>query len=177
MSSSLLPSVRRPVLRAPRSRATRASTPRLTSKARRVPICVSPRLDHRASRSCGCHNPCFDQDGYDSTHTIVEIVTDDMPFLVDSVAMALTRHGLGIHLVVHPIIPVRRDDKGQLLDFAEGSDTVVNEAFIHFEVDRETDPTVMADLRADLLKVFAMCAPRSTTGMPCGRRRSRSHDR
>ncbi len=67
-------------------------------------------------------NPCFDQDGYDSTHTIVETVTEDMPFLVDSLAMALTRHGLGIHLVVHPIIPVRRDDTGQLIDLGEDDD-------------------------------------------------------
>ncbi len=99
-------------------------------------------------------NPAFDQDGYDSTHTIVEIVTDDMPFLVDSVAMALTRHGLGIHLVVHPIVPVRRDDKGHLIDLAEEDDTAVREAFMHFEVDRETDATLLADLRADLLDVL-----------------------
>ncbi len=99
-------------------------------------------------------NPCFDQDGFDSTHTIVEVVTEDMPFLVDSLAMALTRHGLGIHLVVHPIIPVRRDDTGQLIDLADDDDTARREAFIHFEVDRETDATLMADLRADLLAVL-----------------------
>ena len=57
------------------------------------------------------YTPTFEQDGYDSTHTIVDIVTDDMPFLVDSLSMELTRHGLGIHLVVHPIIGVRRDEQ------------------------------------------------------------------
>src|SRR5262249_38819625 len=65
------------------------------------------------------YTPTFDQDGYDSTHTIVEIVTDDMPFLVDSVGMELTRHGLGIHLVVHPIVGVRRDEGGKLVDLDE----------------------------------------------------------
>ena len=99
-----------------------------------------------------CYTPTFDQDGYDSTHTIIEIVTDDMPFLVDSVGMELTRHGLGIHLVVHPIIAVRRDADGHLVELDE---TGPREAFMHFEVDRETDPAVVAALGADLLRVLA----------------------
>ncbi len=87
------------------------------------------------------YTPTFDQDGYESTHTIAEIVTDDMPFLVDSVGMELTRHGVGIHLVVHPIIGVRRDDRGHLIDLDEDGP---REAFMHFEVDRETDPAAFA---------------------------------
>ena len=97
------------------------------------------------------YNPTFDQDGYDSTHTIVDIVTDDMPFLVDSVGMELTRHGLGIHLVVHPIIAVRRDSEGKLTDL---DDDAPREAFMHFEVDRETDPALLESLRRDLLRVL-----------------------
>ena len=98
------------------------------------------------------YTPTFDQDGYDSTHTIVDIVTDDMPFLVDSVSMELTRHGLGIHLVVHPIIGVRRDEHGHLADLDEAGP---REAFMHFEVDRETDAAVVAELHADVLRVLA----------------------
>ncbi len=97
------------------------------------------------------YNPTFDQDGYDSTHTIVDIVTDDMPFLVDSVGMELTRHGLGIHLVVHPIIAVRRDSEGKLTDLDEDAP---REAFMHFEVDRETDAALLESLRRDLLRVL-----------------------
>ncbi|HMK10406.1 MAG TPA: NAD-glutamate dehydrogenase domain-containing protein, partial [Acidimicrobiales bacterium] len=97
------------------------------------------------------YTPSFDQDGYDSTHTIVEAVTDDMPFLVDSLAMELTRHGLGIHLVVHPIIGVRRDESGHLVDL---DDAAPREAFMHFEVDRETDAAVVARLQADLVRVL-----------------------
>ena len=47
------------------------------------------------------------EDGWDANHTIVQIVNDDMPFLVDSVTMELERHDLGLHLVVHPIVRVR----------------------------------------------------------------------
>src|ERR687888_347495 len=51
-----------------------------------------------------------------ATHSVVEIVTDDMPFLVDSVAMALTRRGSAIHLFLHPVVKVRRDEEGRLLE-------------------------------------------------------------
>ena len=52
------------------------------------------------------------EDGWDARHTIVQIVNDDMPFLVDSVTMELERHDLGLHLVVHPIVRVERDRDG-----------------------------------------------------------------
>src|SRR5919106_1714911 len=55
------------------------------------------------------YNPHVEQHGWQSTHTVVEVVTDDMPFLVDSVSMALNRLGLLIHLTIHPVVPVRRD--------------------------------------------------------------------
>ena len=62
------------------------------------------------------YNPKLEQHGWQSTHTVVEIVNDDMPFLVDSVGIELNRHGLSIHLVIHPVLAVRRDEAGRLLD-------------------------------------------------------------
>jgi glutamate dehydrogenase len=35
---------------------------------------------------------------------VIDIVTDDMPFLVDSVTMVLAARDLGIHAVVHPML-------------------------------------------------------------------------
>ena len=46
------------------------------------------------------YTPQFEVDGWQSAHTVVEIVNDDMPFLVDSITMELSRLGLGIHLVI-----------------------------------------------------------------------------
>jgi len=45
-------------------------------------------------------NPSIEEHGWKSTHTIIEIVNDDMPFLVDSAAMEVNRHGLTLHLVI-----------------------------------------------------------------------------
>ena len=66
------------------------------------PCCASPT---RASRSTGGSRRIRS----------VEIVCDDMPFLVDSVTMELNRLGMTVHLIVHPVICVRRDRKGRLL--------------------------------------------------------------
>ena len=51
-------------------------------------------------------------------HSVVEVVVDDMPFLVDSLTMALDRRNLGVHLVVHPILRVVRTAVGELQGMA-----------------------------------------------------------
>ena len=59
-------------------------------------------------------NPHQDEHGWRSSHTIVEIVNDDMPFLVDLVTAELARQDLAVHLVVHPIMRITRDKSGQM---------------------------------------------------------------
>ncbi|NRF67839.1 NAD-glutamate dehydrogenase, partial [Aquincola sp. S2] len=65
-------------------------------------------------------NPTISEHGWQSTHTIIEIVTDDMPFLVDTVTMEVNRNGLTLHLFVHPIVDVQRDAGGMLLGLNGG---------------------------------------------------------
>src|SRR4029450_8868668 len=62
------------------------------------------------------YTPQLEEHAWTSTHTVVEIVNDDMPFLVDSVSMELTRLGSGVHLIIHPVVRVRRDEEGRLLE-------------------------------------------------------------
>ncbi len=104
------------------------------------------------------YTPRLEEHGWQSTHTVAEVVTDDMPFLVDSVTMELTRHGFGIHLVVRPVIRVRRDANGSLLEVlasGEGSAAALQESLIHAEVDRLTEPGALDALRDDLVRVLA----------------------
>ena len=65
-------------------------------------------------------NPEFEEQGWASGHTVVQIVTDDMPFLVDSVSAELQRMERAIHLVVHPTMRVRRDAAGELEELVLG---------------------------------------------------------
>jgi glutamate dehydrogenase len=51
----------------------------------------------------------------------VEIVTDDMPFLVDSALAALALRGRVVRQLLHPIVPVRRDAEGRLLAIEAGA--------------------------------------------------------
>jgi glutamate dehydrogenase len=101
-------------------------------------------------------NPTIEEHGWQSTHTIIEIVNDDMPFLVDSVTMEVNRHGLTLHLIIHPLILVKRDADGTLLGVgADGDPDARRESFIHVEVDRITDAAQMEALAADVIRVLA----------------------
>ena len=109
------------------------------------------------------YTPTVDAHGWTSGHTVVEIVTDDMPFLVDSVTLALSRREAAVHLVVHPQLVVRRDVTGQLTGIcdvdvsdpkvAETPDAVV-ESWMQIQIDREPDPTVLGALEDELRDVL-----------------------
>src|SRR5271169_6603513 len=80
---------------------------------------------------------------------VLEIVNDDMPFLVDSVVGELNQRGLDIRLFVHPVFVVERDLSGKLVNF-KGARTVGGhrESFIHIHVDGADD----AEQRAELVR-------------------------
>ncbi|NKC34502.1 NAD-glutamate dehydrogenase, partial [Roseomonas sp. BU-1] len=52
---------------------------------------------------------------------VAEIVTDDMPFLVDSALAALTVGGRVVRQLLHPVVPVKRDAEGRLLAIEPGA--------------------------------------------------------
>jgi len=77
----------------------------------------------------------------------LQIVTDDMPFLVDTVSMVISAR-LQIHAVIHPVLAVRRDAAGKLQSF--GGDTGTAESVMHFEIDRVADAAEQAQLIAQV---------------------------
>ena len=90
-------------------------------------------------------NPSLEDDGWECIHTVIQIVNDDMPFLVDTVAMAVGQDNTLTHLILHPVFRVQRDPGGHVLNF--GSDGTV-ESHMHVEVDRQTEPARLESLRA-----------------------------
>ncbi|MGH3147928.1 MAG: NAD-glutamate dehydrogenase, partial [Rubrobacter sp.] len=93
------------------------------------------------------YNPVYEEHGWQSTHTVLEIVTDDMPFLVDSTRMEVNARGFAIHLMLHPIMKVRRDDEGRIAEvLPAGSEDALSESVIHVEVDRQTETEVLDEL-------------------------------
>ncbi|MFH9202956.1 NAD-glutamate dehydrogenase [Streptomyces anulatus] len=122
------------------------------------------------------HTPTVEENGWTCSHSVVEVVTDDMPFLVDSVTNELSRQGRGIHVVIHPQVMVRRDVTGKLIEVLSGGpglpksangrkggkgskaelphDALV-ESWIHVEIDRETDRADLQQITTDLLRVLS----------------------
>jgi len=100
-------------------------------------------------------NPTEKEHGYDSNYTFVEMVNDDMPFLVDSVTAAITRQDFSVHITVHPIIHVRRDGKGKLESVTTRDDPEAQaESFIRIAFDKETDRERLASLKRQLADVL-----------------------
>ena len=100
-------------------------------------------------------NPSLQDNGYTSSHTIVEMVNDDMPFLVDSIGLALTQRALTLHFLAHPVFAVTRDAAGLLESLHERGHVAEGrrrrlESFQHFEVDRIVDPAALQALQTDI---------------------------
>lgn len=98
-------------------------------------------------------NPTEAEHGWTSTHTVVEIINDDMPFLVDSVSMAVARQEISVHLILHPLLRVERDRDGVIRDIHQ--DMGANEegrieSVLHFEIDRQTEKRVLERLHRDI---------------------------
>ena len=95
-----------------------------------------------------------------TAHSVVEVVTDDMPFLVDSLSAAITGQDRALRLVVHPQLLVRRDDAGELQGVLGCTEDPVHpegalpESWIRFEIDLETDPAAHEQLAEDLRRVL-----------------------
>ncbi|PWC52685.1 NAD-glutamate dehydrogenase, partial [Azospirillum sp. TSO22-1] len=104
------------------------------------------------------YNPRLEEHGWRSTRTIVEIVNDDMPFLVDSVTAELNRRGLTVHLVIHPVVRVARDAQGRLADLYEPTASPIDalaESFMHVEIDPRTAPEELEAIRSGIARVLA----------------------
>ncbi len=101
------------------------------------------------------YNPDPTTDGWSSAHTVVEVVNDDMPFLVNSVSLAINASGRNVHLVIHPILNVRRDPKGRLCELCGAETAGLRKSWMQIEITHETDRDDLARLTQTLSSVLA----------------------
>lgn len=95
--------------------------------------------------------------GYSRQHTTVEVINDDMPFLLDSLAAELTRLGFSTRETFHPIFQVQRDAQGKLKKLADGPQEggIWNsESLIHFEISTLPEGMSEKDVEKSLLWVL-----------------------
>lgn len=102
------------------------------------------------------YNPEVPRHGWESPHTIIEIIQFDMPFMVDSVRMALTRLGITSHLLLHlPISHKRKSNQVTelLKPGTKGKDVEVDTVFL-VEIDRQTSAAEIKNLKQELASVM-----------------------
>lgn len=101
-------------------------------------------------------NPEFSHDGWGSNHTIIEIIVKDIPFLVDSVRMALNRMGIACHLLLHSPMTAKRNEKGQIIEFIQDCQTISSQrqTVILIEVDRQKGKVELDKVTTELQSVI-----------------------
>ncbi|MBA2651570.1 MAG: NAD-glutamate dehydrogenase [Tatlockia sp.] len=106
------------------------------------------------------YNPDYERHGWQTTHTVVEIISDDMPFLVDSLRMVINRLGVVSYLIMHMgNLRVKRDKENQVCEILprNGTDNekgITPEAAILIEIDRQTDASVLENLHRNFERVL-----------------------
>ncbi|WP_150912884.1 NAD-glutamate dehydrogenase [Marinobacter halotolerans] len=86
-------------------------------------------------------NPDLESDGWQSTHTVIFILHPNIPFIIDSLRIAINQREIGTHSIQHSILQVQRDEQGKLLKVYPPKKKVENtehEAFIVLEIDRHS---------------------------------------
>jgi glutamate dehydrogenase len=102
------------------------------------------------------YNPELTQQGWHTSHTVIEVITTDAPFLVDTIRLAINRLGLMSHLIIHMGgIRLSRDEHGVINGIfprlGELSSDQQIEAPIFLEIDKHTDPELLAQIKQSIL--------------------------
>jgi glutamate dehydrogenase len=98
--------------------------------------------------------PTPDTCGYETPGSVIEIATDDMPFLVDSVMGRLGRFGYTTVRHFHPVVGTVRGDGSELLEVAPGKGARRRESVQHYEIAETLSDEQAAELEADLTRVL-----------------------
>lgn len=93
-------------------------------------------------------NPQIKTCGYESNHTVIQVSCQDMPFLVDSVALTFTKLGLEMELMTHPVAHIVRSTTGAIKGIVKTSE--YKESWMHIETHKIIDNAILQDLKNEL---------------------------
>lgn len=99
------------------------------------------------------YNPSLEIDGFENSYTLIDIINNDMPFLVDSIVSYLDKQGIKIKNIIHPIISVNRDKNGNLIDFSESKESY-SESIIQLHIQKVTHQTEIKVIQESILKIL-----------------------
>ena len=140
------------VQRIPDHYILRADQDQLCAHVRGMVDFAANRLGHEVLLRV--YNPTLEEDGYTSQGSVVDIVTTDAPFLIDSMTMALTAGGYTVENLVHPVVGVVRDRDGALTEIMPARGAPSRESIQHYELNRRLSETELADLEESTRRVL-----------------------
>ncbi len=97
------------------------------------------------------YNPQYEQNGWQSTHSVIEVIYEQKAFLIESIRMVLTQRGLNVHLILHINgLKVERDANGNITNVFTNHDqntNVISESPLFIEIDKQSDPAVLDEIK------------------------------
>lgn len=105
------------------------------------------------------YNPDYERDGWQSTHTVIEVAHEDISFIVDSLHMEINRMGFISYLIIHSGgIKIKRDENHRIVSIlqANAPDTegYYSEADIFIEINRQTETEVFEKIQTNFEKIL-----------------------
>jgi len=89
--------------------------------------------------------------GHTKRKTLIDIVSDDLAFLIDSIAAEINKHNLLINMLVHPEIYVKYDKSGDLKDIsAESKKGYTRQSHIHVRIHETLSDEALKSLEKGL---------------------------
>lgn len=101
-------------------------------------------------------NPTIKNDGFESEFTIIDVINDDMPFLLDSTVVLLDLKGLKIERIIHPIYSVKYE-KSKISSISKQSSAVdknKTESVIQFHIEKVSSKSDLVEIEKSISKVL-----------------------
>ncbi len=99
-------------------------------------------------------NPDPERDGYGAPGSVLETNAEDSPFLFDSVLEELEARGLHVSRAAHPVLGIRRDETGRIVEIVHPRGAERRESVMHLELDRRLSETELADLAEAVRRIL-----------------------
>lgn len=102
-------------------------------------------------------NPDLEEDGWESSHTVLFVLHPNIPFLIDSMRMEVNAQELNIHTIHYTILNPERDGDGNLIELKGAVKRPLEpgeEALIVMEVDRHSGEQALVHLRTEIEEIL-----------------------
>lgn len=111
---------------------------------------------HASENYVKVYSPDLALDGWETKHSVIELVHEDMPFLVDSVRMELNRMGINVHLHIHLPMDINRDKNGRITKMLRPGHTDVKPTItpMLIEIDRQLEQSELDEIKSNICRVL-----------------------